>query len=202
MGGLLVTGGGEAAARQCVVLGEVARLGAAFGDRLPQFVGGLFGYVLVEPAGLSAGEQNALDGAVLQGTVGQRVRERRQQVGGIVAVAQRQHLARVVAGRAGRVLLQRRQEGGGRLTESAEGASQLVECRAALGMWWTMSVDNGLQLGTPRQQRVARDTAQIGRVDEQLLLGDAHRQDVGDVRVGQRIPIALRAPGRPARCSE
>ena len=37
---------------------------------------------------------------------------------------------------------------------------------------------------------------QVGLVDEELVLGDAHRQDVGDVLVGQRIPVAL--PGDEA----
>ena len=151
---------------------------------MPQRVGGLFGHVLVEPAGAPAREQNALDGAVLQGAVGQRVREGGEQRGGVVTFAQSKNLARVVSGRAMFAFLERDQEGGGRGTEIGEGAAQLVEIPAALSMSWTMSVENGLELGATRQQRVAGDTAQIGLVDEQLMLGDAHREDIGDVLVG------------------
>ena len=163
---------------------------------MPQLVGGLFGHILVEPPGACAREQNALDGTVLACAVGQRVRERGEQRGGLVSFAQSKHLAGVVTGRAGRVLLERGQEGGGRGAKIGEGAAQLVEIGAALGMSWTMSVDNGLELGATRQERVAGDTAQIGLVDEQLGCGDAHREDIGDVLVGQRIPIAL--PGDEA----
>ena len=151
---------------------------------MTQLVGGLFGHVLVEPAGGSAREQNALDGTVLERPVGERVRERREQVGGVVTFTQSKNLARVVTGRSMRVFLERREESGGRITEIGEGATQLVEIRAPLAAWWTMAVEDRLAPGATRQQRVAGDTAQIGLVDEQLVLGDAHREDIGDVVVG------------------
>jgi len=52
------------------------------------------------------------------------------------------------------VLLSAARKGGGRFTETAKGGA-VVEIRGALGMGWTMSVENGVELGATRQQRVA-----------------------------------------------
>ncbi len=178
-------------ARQFVVLGEVAWLSAALGDSLPELFRGLFGNVLVETARACTRDQDAFDCGVFKGAEGQRVRERTEQVSGIVTFAERQHSARVVAGRAMLVFLERIEEGGGRVTDVGEGAAQLVEIGAVLGMSWTMAIEDGLLLGSTRAQRVASDTGQVGLVDEQLVFGDAHWEDLGDVVVGQRVPVAI-----------
>ena len=93
------------------------------------------------------------------------------------------------------MLLERGQEGGGRSAKVGESAAQLVEVGAALGMLWTMSVEDGLQLRAPRQQRVAGDAAQIGLVDEQLVLGDRSlsmkvRQSTSEFSVAPAASIA------------
>jgi hypothetical protein len=38
---------------------------------------------------------------------------------------------------------------------------------------------------------VARDAPEVGRIDEQLALRDAHGQDVGHVLVRDGVPVAL-----------
>ena len=85
-------------AGQRVVLSEVTRLCATFGNGLPELFRGLFGYVLIEPTRARASEQYALDGGVFEGAVGEGVRECSEQVGGVITFAQSQNLAPVVTG--------------------------------------------------------------------------------------------------------
>ena len=40
-------------------------------------------------------------------------------------------------------------------------------------------------------QLVSRDAPQVGGVDEQLVLGDAHGQDIGDVLIGDSVAISI-----------
>ena len=47
-----------------------------------------------------------------------------------------------------------------------------------------------LEMAPPLGELVCGDTLEVGRVDVQLMLGDAQRQDVGDVLVGHGIPVA------------
>ncbi len=176
------------AARQIVVLREVARLGAALGDGALELLCGLFGHVFIEPAGVCPSDQDALDRGVFEGAKEQRVGKRGEQVSGVVAFAQGQHPARVIASRAVLVFFERGEKGGRWITKIGKGAAQLVEIRPVLGVARAVPIENGSALGTARQERVARDTGQVGLVDEQLVLGNAHREDLGDVLVGKRVP--------------
>ena len=62
------------------------------------------------------------------------MRERSEQIGCIVAFAKGQHSTRVIAGRAVLVFLERREEGGRRVTKIGKSTTQLVEIRPTLGM--------------------------------------------------------------------
>ena len=90
----------------------------------------------------------------------------------------------MVASRAGHAFLESREKCGRRITEVFEGAAQLVEIGTALGVLRPMTRQNRLLLSAARLELVPRDAGQIGFVDEQLTLGDAHREDLGDVIVG------------------
>ena len=57
---------------------------------------GLLGDILCESAGPGAGKQDARNGGVLEGAVGERVAEGAFEVVGGVALAQQEDLARVV----------------------------------------------------------------------------------------------------------
>ena len=59
---------------------------------------------------------------MLERAVGERVRERREQIGGVVTFAQSENPARVVTGRAMLVFFESGQEGGGHVAEIGEGA--------------------------------------------------------------------------------
>src|SRR5262249_57091860 len=54
-------------------------------------------------------------------------------------------------------------------------------------------VAGGVELvaGAARGELVAGDAAEVGGVDEQLALGDAHGQDVGHVLVGDGVAVAF-----------
>jgi len=179
-----LAGGDDAAAWQGVVLGEVAGLGATLRDGALELLGGGFGDVLIEPAAVGAGDQDATHVTVLQRPVGERVLEGAEQVGGVVALTQQQNLASVVARRAWLVPLEGGEVLQGRAAEVLEGEAQLVEVRATLGMAGPMTLEGGAQLSSTRQQGVASDAGQVGTVDEELVLGHSDRQDLGHVLVG------------------
>src|SRR6266508_2212439 len=90
-----------ATTRQRVVLAEIARLGAAAREEALELVGGGPGGVLVEPPRRGAGDEDALDGAVLEGAVGQGMGERPDEVRRFEAGAQRQDAPGVVAAERG-----------------------------------------------------------------------------------------------------
>jgi hypothetical protein len=139
-------GGDDAAARQGVVLGQVAGLGAALGDGALELLGGGFGDVLVEPAAVGAGDQDAAHVTVLQRPIGERVLEGAEQVGGVVALPQQQDLASVVARRAGLVPLEGGEVLQGHDAEVPVSEAQLVEVWAALGMAGAMTLEGGALL--------------------------------------------------------
>lgn len=88
-----------------VVLGEVARLRAALGKGALEALGRGLGDVLIEAAGLGTGDEDAGNGAVLEGAVGQTVLEGGEEVLGGESRPEEEDLTSVVAGRAGLVLL-------------------------------------------------------------------------------------------------
>jgi len=115
-----------------VVLGEVARLGATLGKGALEPLGGGFGYVLVEATGLGAGNEDASDGAVLEGAVGQTMLEGGEEVLGGESCPEEEYLTSVVAGRAGLVLLQRSEVRLSSIAQVGKGAAQLVQARTVL----------------------------------------------------------------------
>lgn len=144
--------GRGASTREGVVHGEVALLGAALGrGGVGQPLGRSLSDVLVQPSTSATGEENSLDGPVLQGAVVQGMGEGLEELGGVVALAQRQHLPGVVGSRARLSFLQRRQEGCAPLPERVEGAAQQLEGWPVLGVTGTMARENRLLLGTARE---------------------------------------------------
>jgi len=105
------------------------------------------------------------------------VRQGADEVVGAEALAQREDLARVVPGRPGLRLLERGQKHGGALVEGGEGRPELLEVGAAVGVPWAVPVEDRSLLRAARQQRVSGDAGQVRAVDEELVLGDAQRQD-------------------------
>src|SRR3990172_9079187 len=158
-----------------VVLGEVGGLGVAAREEALELVGGGAGGVLVEPPHRGAGDEDALDGAVLEGAVGQGVRQRADEVGRVEAGAQRQDAPGVVAGRARLGLLQGGEEALGGIAHLGEGSAQLTEVRAAVGLSGPMPRQRRVLAGAARLELVARDAGQVRLVDPQLLLRHPHR---------------------------
>ncbi len=116
---------------EAVVLIEVAEMGVALIERLAKPMGGLLGDVLGEPARRGAGDEDALDGLVLEGAEGAGVGERGAEVGGGVALAQEQDLPGVVAGGAALGGGEAGEEARALLADVAEGLLELVEVGTA-----------------------------------------------------------------------
>ena len=175
---------GRASTGERVVFGEVARLSAALGNSARQSPGRVLGHVLVQPAAIGPGSEDPLDRGVLERAVLEGVRKGFEQVVGVPAFTQSEDLARVV-GRGARVaLLEGRQKCVRGIAQVLEGAAQLVEVRTALGVSGAVPGEDRVLLRTARFQLVARDAVQVGLVDEELVLGYAHREDFGDVVIG------------------
>ena len=127
------------------------------------------------------------------------VAERGVDVGGVVALAQEQDLARVVAPtRGGPALLEAGRRRRRARPCSSKATRELVEIDGALAL---------AAAGGGRRDRACRPAPrgasswramqrEVGGVDEELVLGDAHRQDVGDVLVGHGVAVAV--PGDEA----
>jgi hypothetical protein len=183
----------EAAARRTRL---VARLGVAAREEPLELVGGGPGGVLVEAPHRGAGDEDALDGAVLEGAVGQGMRQRADEVCRVEAGAERQDAPGVVPGRSRQGLLQCGEEARRGIAKLCEGTAQLIEVRAAVGQAGPVAGKRRVLAGATRLELVARDAGQVRLVDPQLLLGHPHRQDLGDVLVGQGVAIAI--PGEVA----
>ena len=158
---------------------------------------GVLGDVFVEGARQGARGQDALDGGVVEGAELGGVTQREIDLLGAVARAQEQNLAGLGHPHPGRAEAHQAKELGGTLAHVAEREVELVEIERWPSLW------RGVQPGgvepqarASRAELVARNAPEIGGVHEQLALGDAHRQDVGDVVVGDRIRIAI--PGHEA----
>lgn len=175
----------EPLAGQRVVREKVARLGTALGDASRQFLGRGLCDVLFEPATIGPCDQDSFDSGVVDGAVGERVREGLEQIGGVIALAQSKDLAGVVAGRARLVFFQGCEECGRRAAQVAEGAAQVVQIGAAVGVWRSMTGQDRALLGAARLELVACDAGQVGLVDKELVDGDAHGENLGNVFVRQ-----------------
>ena len=184
-------------AGEAVVLGEVAWLGARMAERVGDAAGGLGGDVLVERARGGAGGEDALDGLMVEGAVERGVLERGGEVVGGEALAKQEDLACLVPPDPRRSSAHEAEEARGVLAHLLEGEAELVEIHRALAPRSRMKASRvepePLAAG---RELVARDAGEVRGVDEELALGDADRQDVGDVVVGHGVGVTL--PGDEA----
>jgi len=129
---------------------------------------------------------------VLEGAEARGVAERGVEVGGVVAGAQNEDAARLVAPDANRPRGEKPEEQGRALAHALECTGELIEIDRALAARRRM-VAGGVELHARASWRelVARDAPEVRRVDEELALGDAHGQDVGHVVVRDRVPVAF-----------
>lgn len=178
--------------RQTVVLGEIARLGARVTERLLDMARGVFGDVLVEGARHRTRGEDTLDGAMLEGAEGGGVAKCRVDIVGAKALPQEQDLTGLTAPNAGSAEAHQAEEGGGALAHALEGDLDLVQVDGAPAVGRRMEL-GGIELETLTawSELVACDALQVGRIDEELALGHAHRQQIGDVIVRNGVPIAL-----------
>ena len=167
-------------------------------ERVGDAARGLLGDVLVERAGRGAGGEDALDGVVVEGAEARGVARARRR-------GRRWRSARAAGGsgapggprRRGGPALMRRKKRAACSPMLLEGDAELVEVDGALPAG--PRVEPGGVEPEPLaagRELVARDAGEVGGVDEELALGDADRQDVGDVVVGDGVGVAL--PGDEA----
>ena len=154
-------------------------------------MGGLEAHVLGEAARGGAGREDALDGAVLESAKRAGVGEGPVEIGGGVALAQEQDAPPVVAGVAALRRGEPGEEAGAVVAEVGEGLLDDAQVGAAAvpGRVDVLRID--VDAAAAGRELVARDQAQIGGVDEELVLGDSDREDLGNVVVGDRIAIAV-----------
>jgi hypothetical protein len=184
--------GGRRGDRQAVVLVEVAGTGVAGTEALVETPRGVIGDVLGEPARRRARGEDAGDGLLLEGTEGVGMAERAVEVGGGEALAQEQDLARVVARLPRRMgAEQAGEEGRGHRAHLLESGAQLVEVDDAAAPRLVRAGRGDVRAGAARRELVARDAAQVGGVDEELMLRDAHGQEVGHVLVRHGVTVAV-----------
>ena len=162
--------------------------------------GQILGGVLGQPPRCGARGEDALDGLVLEGAVGPRVLERGAQIFGAPTLPQQQDASGVVGRQARAVCAQRVEKCPSLLSHAVVGPPELVEIGRAAPIPGVRSrmagVHADIDARTARRQLVARDAREIRRVDEQLALRDADRQEIRDVLVGHRIAVAI--PGDEA----
>jgi len=83
------------------------------------------------------------------------------------------------------------------LAHVGERDAELIEIDRALALCRRMEACGiETQAGAARREFVACDAAQVGGIDEEFVLGDADRQEVGDVVVGHSVVVA--GPGHEA----
>ena len=158
---------------------------------------GLGGDVLVEGARRGAGGEDALDGLVVEGAEEGGVAERGVEIGGGEALAEQEDLAGLVAPDPRRPGAHEAEEARGVFAHLLEGAAELVEVHEAVAA--RARVEPGRVEPEPLaagRELVACDAGEVGGVDEELALGDADRQDVGDVVIGHGVGVAF--PGDEA----
>ena len=178
-------------ARQRVVFGEIARQGDARSEGSVDALGGVFGDVFVERARAMTAGEDAFDRSRLERAEARRVREGSNDVGGVVARAQEQDLPGVMGPDAGRQGDELGEERGRALAQLGEGLAELVAVDDGLPVGVRVQAERvNLFAATARAQLVAREARDVGAVDEELRLGHAQGEKVGDVVVGDGVAIA------------
>ena len=166
------------------------RRGALGAERLLEAARGVLGDILVERAGYRARLEDALDGAVLERTEPRGVREGGVEIRGRVACAQDEDDTRLVAPDPRRPRAEQPEERRPARPQTVEDGSELIEIHGALAARRRVqALGIELEAGAARRELVTRDARQVGGVDEQLALGDADGQEVGDVVVGDRKSV-------------
>lgn len=118
-------------AGEVVVFAEVAGFGAALAEPVLEALLRRLGDVLAESPRAGARLDDPRDGGRIEGAESQRVAERSDQVSRRVALAQREHLARVMGGVTRVRAFETTQEFRGRLAEVGEGWAQKIEAVSA-----------------------------------------------------------------------
>lgn len=148
--------------------------------------------VLVQGTGGGARSEDARDGFVLESTKAEGVTESAIEIGGGVTLTQEQDLPSMKAAEAGLSDRERLKERGARLAHLLEGGGELREIGHAFSTEWRVQpLGVELEMRATRGELVLRDAAQVRGVHEQLALGDAYRQEIGDVVVGHGVLVAL-----------
>lgn len=84
------------------------------------------------------------------------------------------------------------EESCGAIAEACEHGGELVEIDRALPPGWLVEASRiSFRTGAARRELLARDALEIGGVNEELTLGNADGQDVGDMLVGDGVAVAL-----------
>ncbi len=185
-------GGTQATWLPGVVDAQVARLGGVLADSLGEAASRLLGDVLLEAARTADGRQDLAHGVGTQGAVACSALQGPDDILGIEAGTKAEDEARLMKIQPRRGLAHELEELGGTLAHALECLAQLVSIGGrAMSRGWVKAVRVELEALSAGGKLMASDAAQIGAVDEQLVLGDAHGQDVGDMVVGHRVAIAL-----------
>jgi hypothetical protein len=133
-----------------------------------------------------------LDGAVLEGAEPRCMSERGVEIVGGVAGAQNEDAPCLVSPDARGPGGEQPEEHGGTLAHALERSGELVEIDGALAAGrWMVAGGVELRARASRGELMARDAPEVGRVDEELALGDAHGHDVGHMLVGDGVPVTL-----------
>jgi len=184
--------GGRRGDGKAVVLVEVAGAGVAGAEALVEATRGVLGDVLGEPSRGRARGEDAGDGLLLEGAEGKGMAERAVEVGGGEALAEEEDLSGVVTGELGRGRAHEAgEEGRGQGPHLLEGHPQLVEVDHTTPPRLVRARRRDVRAGAARRELVTRDAAQVGGVDEELVLRDADGQEVGHMLVGHGVAVAV-----------
>lgn len=177
---------------QAIVLGEIARARALLAECFFEAARGLLGDVFIEGAWARTGGEDALDGVVFERAEGRGVPERGVDVGGGIALAQEEDLARLVAPEPRHAEEHQSKERGGLLAHARECNVELLEIEWTLSLWLGMKTRRiELQSLAATNELVARDASQIGGIDEELVLGNAQGKNVCDLVVGDSVAVSI-----------
>lgn len=116
--------------------------------------------------------------------------ERGVEVGGVVALTEHENLSKLVNPLANWAGAREQEKVVGTLPHLVEGHAELIEIdRTVAARRWVVTMGVELVAAAAWSKLVSSDTAQVGGVHEQLVLGDANREDVGHVVVWNRVAI-------------
>lgn len=137
--------------------------------------------------------QDALDSVVVESAKGRRMSEGGVDVFGGVACTQEQDLASLMARGGLRTTAAHQSEKlAGALPHVGESDLELVQVHGALALGLRVK-PGGIELEplSTTYKLVTGDTFKISRVDEELALGNADRENVCHMVIGHRIPVAV-----------